>query len=300
MATSEAYVLDPPSTRSESDEWLASASDKVAAIAAEFPAPSQLETADDYRQAKRDRAALRRRIAELEADRKSMTAAIEEAVRDFKGRAKTTLQPLADIDQAYKSAISDFDDWQRSKRANELRGAYEDFAPALVPLVPFDRLVEKYAGANGWFSASTTLAAAQMDLCACVSAIAEDEKRLLAMDWADDDERDAARAEFFSSLDLADAIRAVQDRRKARENVAALDESRDACRTEQTPAMAAALRARDAVQEKARRREEREAAAPSEVRAVAYTIRCSLTDAQRDALLGYLRSIGVSGTIRRS
>ena len=64
--------------------------------------------------------------------------------------------------------------------------------------------------------------------------------------------------------------------------------------------MAAALRARDAVQEKARRREEREAAVPLEERAVAYTIRCSLTDAQRDALLGYLRSIGVSGTIRRS
>lgn len=210
---------------SSADKWLASAWDRAEQLAQQYK-PHEIESDQDYKDSKKARADARRDIGAIEAERKSLTADVEKFIRDFKDGAKRALEPLSGIDAEYKRQIDAYEEKWRENRLSELREAYTDFAPDLVPLVPFDRLAERFGTAKGkqWTARSTNIQAAKEALYAAVETIAADEQTVTAAVAPEDAEQ--AKAVYFTSLDVGQALRAAQDWARQRERVRELERQR--------------------------------------------------------------------------
>ena len=145
----EASIIETDlSALTKSEEWLAQASER-AAILAERYKPHDIVGEADYKKSKDARSDARKDIRKIEEERKSMTDAIERAVRDFKAGAKLALEPLTTIDDAYAEKIHAYEEQWRTDRKIELAQEYADMAPDLVPLVSFDTLLQRYGSNRG-------------------------------------------------------------------------------------------------------------------------------------------------------
>lgn len=283
----EAEVLDPPARRSPSDAWLSAVAGRVSEAVDKYK-PYRVTNADEYRQAKRDRAALRREIAEIDESRKDMTRDVEATVRRFKANAKGVLAPLDELDGRFREEIGRFDDLMLSRRRSALESAYEEMAPYLAPLVPFATLSERWSREGKWYLHSTTEAAALEDMGRHVDEIAASERRLLSMPWESDEERDAARAHLFRCLDFGETVEWAQARRESARRVAELDArraERPSVTSDEAPARPAPAPAGPEPGERTR----------------AYLLELELTDAQWEELRRFLKGLGARVTrVRRS
>lgn len=222
-----ATVIDNELTSlSDMDRWLSEQSTKVEMVLKDF-APHTIVDAADYKQSKRERTAARKAIAEIEEARKAKTKAVKEAVRDFEAKVRDLLEPLSSIDANYKAEIEQWEEQAYKQKLSYAREAYEDMAPALVELVPFERICDKYSKDEGWDKITVTDEKVRLSVEGHVAQIANDEKTIAAM-GLDDDETAALKADYFSCLDLGDAMRRSTERRQQRERVAALEAERKA------------------------------------------------------------------------
>lgn len=237
----EAEVIGEIRPLSKADEWLAAAREKVAATAAEYH-EWQIQSNDDYRQMKRDRTEVRRRAQEIDSERKAMLSDMERALRDFKAGVKDVLSPLTALDAAYKAELDAWDERVVEQRRLAMSQEYAEGAPDLVPLVPFERLCERYATEGKWFLRSTGDAKAAEDMWQRVQGIAECERALDATGLAADILADA-KARYFSTLDLADAMTWARGQQEQRERVAELERQREERRRAAEEAEWAALEA---------------------------------------------------------
>lgn len=222
-----ATVIDNELTSlSDMDMWLSEQSTKVESVLKDF-APHTIVDASDYKQSKRERTAARKAIAEIEEARKAKTKAVKEAVRDFETKVRDLLEPLSSIDANYKAEIELWEEQAYQQKLSYAREAYEDMAPALVELVPFERIRDKYSKDEGWDKFTVTDEKVRLSVEGHISQIANDEKTIDAM-GLDADETAALKADYFSCLDLGDAMRRSTERRQQRERVAALEAERKA------------------------------------------------------------------------
>ncbi|MBS4874135.1 MAG: DUF1351 domain-containing protein [Atopobium minutum] len=220
-----ATVIDNELTSlSDMDMWLSEQSTKVESVLKDF-APHTIVDASDYKQSKRERTAARKAIAEIEEARKAKTKAVKEAVRDFETKVRDLLEPLSSIDANYKAEIELWEEQAYKQKLSYAREAYEDMAPALVDLVPFERICDKYSKDEGWDKLTVTDEKVRLSVEGHISQIANDEKTIDAM-GLDADETSALKADYFSCLDLGDAMRRSTERRQQRERVAALEAER--------------------------------------------------------------------------
>lgn len=220
----EAEVIDSPELLSGADKWLSDVSARVEKRRGEY-APHEITSAEDYKQSKRDRTALRKDINEIDAERKAQTRAVKDAVRSFEVRCKGVLTPLTDMEAEYKSHIEDFERGMVDARRMRLAREYAEMAPDLVPLVPFDRLCEKFAADGKWFNISTGERKASELMEDAVVKVAADEQTIAATAQTAEEEREV-KAEYFTTLDLSSAIRNCIARREQRKRVAELEEER--------------------------------------------------------------------------
>lgn len=291
----EATPIDPPQPLGATGEWLASCREEVARVAAGFQA---FEISDEagYRDAKRQRAALRAEVASIEERRKSMTRAIELAVREFKDGAAEAVAPLSGLDAEYKERLDEWDEACRARRRDELEAAYAEMAPQLVPLVPFERLAGRYADAGKWFLRSTTGPKAMASLEEAVSDVARNERQIGMYDLAPE-EAETMRAEYFSTLDLQAAARHAMELREQRERVRALDaeraEAAGAPPAEESRAVASARRAAEAFIE-------RDAQAPALEERQRYVFEFELSADELMSLMRFVRASGIHGRRRRA
>lgn len=227
----EAQVIDEssPIKLAAADKFLSSA---VALIAKREKAgdliPYEVTSEELYAQAKRDRASIRQDIAALDAERKSLTKAIDDVLASFKARSKTTLAPLSETEQHLKEQINAWDLGRQARRRAHLEEFYEDFAPDLVPLVPFEKLEEVYSCADPkrkWYLKSTGDKAAEESLEAAVKEIADKEQSIGLLPYSAEVKKEVKQL-FFSTLDLAEAIRQVQKAQEQREHLEALERER--------------------------------------------------------------------------
>lgn len=225
VAEVEAVAIDPPMTLGTADQWLAETRLSVAMISGEYGARPVTRTGE-YQQEKRERAALRKQIAAIEEERRGMTRAVKEAIRAFEAGARDVLAPLAAIDAEYKAAIDEWDARCDALRREALEAEYASFAPDLVPLVPFERLSEKFSKEGKWYLRSTDDGKALMSLRSCVATVAKGERTIASLDWLTDDERADLKAEYFSTLDLSQSLRNAQQRAEQRQRVAELERTR--------------------------------------------------------------------------
>ena len=212
--------------------------------------PREITDEDDFKQSKRERASARKDIAALRQRYSDAMRAIKDAVAEADARTKAALAPLDAVDAGYKREVDAYEErWKLDRRAM-LAEEYEGFAPDLVPLVPFDRLMARFGMERGkqWDARSMSDGQAVAAMQQAVQRIAQDEQTI---DSSPYDEADKAqlKADYFATLDLSGALRRTQEAKEQRERVAQLERER-AAREEE------AARARAAREEAERRSQE--------------------------------------------
>lgn len=211
---------------SRAEQWLAEARDRVSELAAQYHVPDEIATDAAYKDAKQARSSVRRDAQELDGERKRMTREMDDALKRFRTDVKGVLEPLTELDLAYKAAIDDYEErWGRERRA-ALQEAYDEYAPDLVPLVPLDRLVARYGSerGKGWLNRSTNVEAAKAGMRGAIDSIAAGERTIAAA--VDPEDLEGAKADYFASLDVGHAIQAAHARAEQRERVRRLEEER--------------------------------------------------------------------------
>lgn len=211
---------------SKAEAWLAGASARVQQLAQEYRVPEEIADDAAYKEAKASRASVRRDAKELDDERKRMTREMDDALKRFRADVKGVLEPLTDLDAAYKEALDAYEErWGRQRR-RDLEEAYEEYAPALMELVPIDRLISLRGSERGkaWLNRSTNVEAAKASLRSAIDQVARDEQTLNAS--VDEEDLEAAKADLFTTLDLGAAIRTAQARAEQRERVRRLEEER--------------------------------------------------------------------------
>lgn len=169
----------------------------------------------DAKEAKTCRADLNRIIKEVEGQRKVVKEAYNEPLKRFEDAVKALLEPAKDGEKRLGQYINDQVQIQRDMRRMTLENAYEDYAPALVPVVPFDRIME--VTNTKWLNKSYSEVKATDELLGAVDRIAREWESLNGM--ADSLAfYQEAEAEFFRTLNLNDALEL--NRRRTEEQAA--------------------------------------------------------------------------------
>lgn len=230
---------------SKAEQWLAGARDRVAELSAQYRVPEDIADERAYRDAKASRAAVRKDAAELDSERKRMTREMDDALKRFRTDVKGVLEPLTELDAAYRAALDDYEARWSAQRRAELQEAYDEYAPDLVPLVPLDRLITRYGSerGKGWIMRSTNVEAAKAGLRGAIDSVAAGEQTLEAA--VDPEDLEGAKADFFATLDIGRAIADAQARAAQRERVRRLEKERrareEAARAAQEAAEAARI-----------------------------------------------------------
>ena len=228
-----AQVIDSPATLGEADRWLAAASGKVEAARAEWT-PFAVETAEQYRDSKRCRAALRQEIAAIDSERKGMTREVERAVKAFKDRAAGNLAPLKEADEAFTETQSAYEERVVGDRLADMRADYEAEWPDLAAVLGFDSLEARYGDEGKWRAMSTSRKAAAESLAKACEDVAGNLGTIANTGDPADAER--RQADYLRDLDFARHLRDMAERQRREEALRRQREERVRWEAEQAAA----------------------------------------------------------------
>lgn len=204
--------------------WVADAQKRADATLDKYR-PAPIADEPGYNRAKKERAAVRKVRGEIDAERKLRLREVEDALKALKEQVKEVTGPLDDADRAYKAALDEWDAQKREERARALAQEYEDMAPALADMLPYERMAAIADPEGRWLLRSVGDKAAVDLMAAAAQRVVADYETVAALDMTDE-ERTEVRAEFFRTLDLPAAIRHANDLRAERERIAAFEEER--------------------------------------------------------------------------
>ena len=228
-----AEVIEAPATLGEADRWLAAASGKVEAARVEWT-PFAVETAEQYRDSKRCRAALRQEIAAIDSERKGMTRDVERAVKAFKDRAAGILAPLKEADEAFKENQSAYEARVVGDRLADMRADYEAEWPDLAAVLGFDSLEARYGDEGKWRVMSTSRKAAAESLARACEDVAGNLGTIANTGDPADAER--RQADYLRDLDFARHLRDMAERQRREEALRRQREERERWEAEQAAA----------------------------------------------------------------
>ncbi len=239
----EAEVIDAPATLTEADRWLAEQRERVEARAADFTA-FDVTTAEQYRDAKAQRKALRALIAEVDGDKKRMTKQLRDTLDRFNREVSGILAGLLEEDAQYKSEI---ERWERRvvlDRDARVEARYREEYPDLVAQVPYDRLKARFGADWKAGNYGTKEAAIWKGVEEACESVAADLSTIGAQTHVNgvaltEEDRTDLVAEYLRTLDMAAALRMTQQRVEQREALRRAEEERRAWEAEQAVAQAA-------------------------------------------------------------
>jgi hypothetical protein len=220
----EATIIDTPTVQTELDKAVSEAEQKAATVRERFM-PHEIKDGEDYKQTKRDRAALRREKKEAEDARKGLLGKAKRWIRDKELRFAPAIDAYSAVDDEIKANLTAYEEKEVSTKLGELQAHYNEFAPDLVPLVPFETIDKKYGVEKKWHSVSTNVQKMKGDLDEIVQDIAQCEKTIDSMGY-DQQDAQAFKAYYFQSLDFQDAARRAQADKEQRERVEQLERER--------------------------------------------------------------------------
>lgn len=268
----EAEVIDVPSVMGAADLWLSDVTGRVGSLMGKY-GTHPIESDADYRDIKNARMMIRKDIAAIDAERKAKVKSLQDALTQFRGRCSIALQPLVDREAEYKGLIDGWDAGWRQRRMDYVRNAYEEYAPALVDLVPLEVIQRRYAQDDKWMLRSVTDEGAADAMRRRVDQIAKEWATLDNLDLTDE-ERAQAKSDYTRTLDLGEIVRKVTEDRERRERVARIEAGQG--RQAEMPAP------------------EPEPETEAEPTAT-YRFEVTCTKAQLDGLMAYLRANGIHG-----
>lgn len=208
------------------DAWLADIRQRVALAAANYD-PHEISNAQEYKDAKANRAEARRIARDIDAERKRMTRVLTDTVTRIRSDTKDLLVPLTAADEAYRQEIAEWDQKMTDAKLAELERSYREAAEQLVDLVPFVRILERYGDALKWRNRSKGMTECRRELYDVLQDIAADEAEIDALPCSPEERREV-KADYFTCLDLDAALGRMGERRRQRERVAALEDERAA------------------------------------------------------------------------
>lgn len=185
----------------------------------------------DASEAKICRADLNKIIKEVDDERKAIKRAYNAPLAEFEAKVNDLLQPAKAAQLKLKSYIDQHTEMEREYRRQELEASYQDFAPALVPVVPFDRILEINPK---WLNKSYSSVKAIDEMFGAVDKIAKDwevlKRQASLMKFYEE-----AEAVFFRTLDLNAAIAHNDMRENEAERIQQLKDEVDANRQAEMP-----------------------------------------------------------------
>lgn len=249
----------------------------------------------DLKTAKAARADLNAMCKELEDARKQVKREHMKQLEEFEVQVKGLEAPIKEAADALAEAVKAKEEAEREEKRAALRREYEEFAPFFAcgengPVLDFDDICEKK-----WLNRSTTYKKAVEEMQDKVSAIAKDYESLKAQaenlpHYAED------VAVFFRTLSLSAALE--NDARRCEEDSRIAEMQAQQREVEERPELSPVPQEPpqdapyvyepdygDVYDE------------PEETHA--YVVRVSMTRRQRDALVGWLKSNGIHGTISK-
>jgi hypothetical protein len=220
----EATVIDVPTVQTELDRAVASAEEKAATVRERYM-PHEIRDGEDYKQTKRDRAALRREKKEAEDARKGLLGKAKRWIRDRELRFAPAIDAYSTVDNEIKANLEAYEQQEVSTKLGELQAHYNELAPDLVPLVPFSLIDSKYGTEKKWHNVSTNIQKMKGELDEIVAEIAQTEKTIEGMGYDENDTK-TFKSYYFQSLDFQDAARRAQADKEQRERVEELERER--------------------------------------------------------------------------
>lgn len=188
-----------------------------AIIAADFPAMrAKLETliepysditpeivaGMDMKQAKSDRAYLKSMQTELNNARIAIEKEYDKPFKAFKSQVDALISMIKEPWSVLDAGIKEEERLFKQSRYDYLEQVYEEFAPALVPVLPFDRIIDK-KWLNKGSNPETSLKKAENELTDKVAGIAAEWDVLKKTDLVVPTETEL---KFFETLSLREAL----------------------------------------------------------------------------------------------
>lgn len=171
-----------------------------------------IENADDLRCAKAMRADVRRARKAINDEYLRLKGLYERPLLEFQAKVRQATGPLDQTDQAFREAIDAYGRRLRDRRREFLADRYEELAPDIAALVPFDRFMELRGerGARGdytWLRASMGEIKASDAMEAELAKVAQDWTALGAEANGDRAELDHLRAIYSECLDYGETLK---------------------------------------------------------------------------------------------
>jgi len=247
-------------------------------------------------QAKKDR-------AYLNSLKTSLTQRFRDVKREFMAPVETLDRQIKELQAPIEAAsaaidaqVKAFEERERADKRAELVKHYTEYAGAYTVVVPFERIEEA-----AWPNKTTSLMAAFSTIESIVERIARDDATLDGLGLSHITE---AKTEYFATLDVSAAIARSKALDAAEERTRVLDAEKaanavwlaeQAAKAEKPITYDESRAILDAIDE------EKAAAAELVADPVStFTFSVVCTDAQRAAIIGNLRAMGLTGTVRKA
>lgn len=173
---------------------------------------------DDIKGAKRDRAYLNGLKKEIEERRKAVKREYTKPLKEFEDGCKAVTTLIDDAVAGIKAQIDAAEDSRRQAAYAALRQHYEDAAPLLVPVVPYERIHE-----DQWLNKGFGEMKAYAAIDEKVSRVAQAWEALKTMQGTLP-RYDVCEREFFRTLDLTGAIQTATEAAAEDARIAVLHE----------------------------------------------------------------------------
>lgn len=258
-----------------------------------------VETREQYDDLKRNRLIVKHGIEDAEAKRKALKQAYMEPYNAFELRLKAALAPGLQVIELANAAEKAYTDAVKARTKHELEQHYNDFAPMLVDVVPFERIFDPR-----WLNASAKM----LDSFDAIEAIVADiAKKEASLDEIPEAYRVQAKAKYFETLDYFEAKQYAEILAKNEEKARALEEAKRAYSVQQPVAEVVADAAKAYGHEVENVQNSVQDSEPQSVpenvqgtletaREYCFTVTCTPT--QKDAIIAALKSMEIRGRFR--
>lgn len=186
---------------------------------ADYADVKRIEKDEDFKAAKKYRAAVNDVKKPIEAQRKAAKKKYSDLLKTFDETIGEITAPIDRLSDKYKAEIDRYDGECRKRRLTALKGHYYDLAGEMGPLVPYERIAD-----DRWLNASFGEVKSKNIIERRVGELLHQFKFVNGLDYADEDERAWAVAWWTRTLpmDSGEVAAAVAAHREEVAKAAAL------------------------------------------------------------------------------
>lgn len=185
------------------------------------------DSSDDVEQCARTRKYLNGLAGEIDERRKAVKREYTKPLAEFEARANHVRDRIKEVSARLQDVEKRADEARRLKKRLELVDEYEEIAPVLFPVVPYDRIADPK-----WLNKQPGVEACKRELAERVAKVAADLEVLCGLDLPFADQ---AEMRFFDTLDLGQATAWSAKLVADKEKLDRLKEEQAAMRAEPAP-----------------------------------------------------------------